>query len=278
MAPYELKSSSYRDLCDDLKTLLKKGRMEAYQAVSEIANRTYWKVGRRLHRTVGEPDRRTSAEVLRRLAADLGVVPSMLYQAMKFYRQYPRGLPRTPDAVRLPWGSHVALLPVADPDERLYYLGRALDEGWSRAKLKRAIRAGLYQGQHGGRKGDQELERPAAGLHTYVGIVEKVVDGDTLDVRIDLGFDVWRVERLRLRGVDCAELNTAEGKEARAFVQSKLMDVPFVVFRTYKTDLYARYIADVFYHPTLEEKNDVYQRGAFLNQELLETGQAVSMF
>lgn len=44
--------------------------------------------------------------------------------------------------------------------------------------------------------------------------VVAVVDGDTLDVRVDLGFDVERVVRVRLYDVDTAEIHTVpEGSD-----------------------------------------------------------------
>jgi len=123
-----------------------------------------------------------------------------------------------------------------------------------------------------------KLDRPARDLHNYAGVVERVVDGDTLKVRIDLGFDVWRVEKIRLRGVDTPELGTPGGKEAKTFVEKTLADTPFVVLRTYKTDRYSRYVADVFYDPLLATKAKVFAKGKFLNQELLDKKLATLAF
>ena len=39
-----------------------------------------------------------------------------------------------------------------------------------------------------------------------VSSLEKVVDGDTIDVNIDLGFDVCTKQRVRLLGIDTPEL------------------------------------------------------------------------
>ncbi len=40
-------------------------------------------------------------------------------------------------------------------------------------------------------------------MYEYRAIIDRVVDGDTIDVDIDLGFDVWlKKQRIRLRGVD----------------------------------------------------------------------------
>ncbi|HUU00535.1 MAG TPA: DUF1016 N-terminal domain-containing protein [Myxococcota bacterium] len=269
----------YHDLRQDLADLLEKGRLQAVQAVSEIANRTYWQVGKRLNTVSALADSGSSSAFITSLASDLGVSPSLLYHALRFFRTYPRGLPKEPDAAKLGFGSHVLLLPIKDESERLYYIGRAVAEGWSRSKLRRAVKSGLFARESG-----QTLDAPAAtldrplpGLHRYVGIIEKIVDGDTLDVRIDLGFDVWRLERIRLRGVDTPEMDTAEGKAAREFVVQALSGVASVAFKTYKTDIYARYIADVFYDPAAEDKDELIERGRFLNQELLDAGQALPM-
>ena len=103
------------------------------------------------------------------------------------------------------------------------------------------------------------------------------VVADAIDVRIDLGFDVWKSERIRLRGVDTPELGTPEGRRAREFVTGTLAGAGTVVVKTYKTDAYARYVADLFHHPALERKEDIFTRGHFLNQQLLDQGLAVKV-
>ena len=47
--------------------------------------------------------------------------------------------------------------------------------------------------------------------------INKVLDGDTIDVTIDLGFDLYKKERVRIAGVDTPEKRTRdlEEKEAR---------------------------------------------------------------
>ncbi|MBW1811815.1 MAG: thermonuclease family protein [Deltaproteobacteria bacterium] len=120
----------------------------------------------------------------------------------------------------------------------------------------------------------EQLSRPVSGLHTYVAVLERVIDGDTLLARVDLGFDVWRVERIRLRGIDTPELKTEKGREAKQYVEQVLAEIPFLVLRTYKTDRYARYVADVFYDKLLKKKSRVFEKGKFLNQDLVEAGYA----
>jgi endonuclease YncB( thermonuclease family) len=267
--------ADYRKLILDLKDRIEKGRQKAVQAVSWILVETNWQVGQRLSQVDEIQERTTSAPFLQRLAGDLEVDPSLLYRTLQFYRAWPEGLPKDPGFRRLSWGMHVALLPVKDPAARDYYVREATEKKWSREELRRAIRGDFFSSKetHKGASG-AVLERPASGLHTYMAVLERVIDGDTLLVRVDLGFDVWRVERIRLRGVDAPGLKHKSGREAMRFVEGELAGIPFVVLRTYKTDRYARYVADVFYHTKMKKKARVFEEGHFLNQALLDAGHA----
>ena len=43
--------------------------------------------------------------------------------------------------------------------------------------------------------------------------INRVVDGDTIDVTIDLGFDLYKKERVRVAGVDTPEKRTRDAEE-----------------------------------------------------------------
>ena len=111
-------------------------------------------------------------------------------------------------------------------------------------------------------------------LYTYRASVERVIDGDTLWVRIDLGFRMWTRQKLRLRGIDTPELPGPEGQQARAFVQEAVNGVPFLVLTTTKPDKYDRYLADLFYLPGEADAEQINRTGIFLNRELMEKGLA----
>ena len=51
--------------------------------------------------------------------------------------------------------------------------------------------------------------------------VHKVVDGDTIDVDIDLGFDVSLAKRVRLAGIDTPESRTKDSYETKLGLESK---------------------------------------------------------
>jgi micrococcal nuclease len=51
--------------------------------------------------------------------------------------------------------------------------------------------------------------------------IYKVVDGDTIDAAIDLGFDISLTKRIRLAGIDTPESRTADANEKKYGLQSK---------------------------------------------------------
>ena len=61
--------------------------------------------------------------------------------------------------------------------------------------------------------------------------IDKVLDGDTIDVTIDLGFDLFKKERVRIAGVDTPEKRTknleekALGIDATNWLKKELQDV-----------------------------------------------------
>ena len=59
-------------------------------------------------------------------------------------------------------------------------------------------------------------------MHEYNCKILRVVDGDTVDVDIDLGFGIWRhKERVRLLGIDTPESRTRDKEEKRFGLLSK---------------------------------------------------------
>jgi endonuclease YncB( thermonuclease family) len=105
-------------------------------------------------------------------------------------------------------------------------------------------------------------------LYVYNAEIEKIVDGDTLRVVADLGFDTTTRQYVRLKGIDCPEMDTAEGKAAKKFVENVLEGLESVTLKTVKPDKYDRYLGDVFYL-------DKAGKQQYLNNQLIESGHAV---
>ena len=110
--------------------------------------------------------------------------------------------------------------------------------------------------------------------YTYPARVESVIDGDTIWVVIDCGFDTFIRAKLRFRGIDTPELGTPEGDKVRQYVRRALRTCPRIVVRTHKYDKYARYLSDIFYLPGSKSPERICNQGQFLNQELLDKGLA----
>lgn len=87
--------------------------------------------------------------------------------------------------------------------------------------------------------------------YLYNAKVLSVIDGDTIDVMIDLGFGIYHNARVRLAGIDTKELtdkdaaNRANALDAKAYVY-RLVYGKDVVLKTSKKDKYGRYLAIVF--------------------------------
>ena len=107
----------------------------------------------------------------------------------------------------------------------------------------------------------------------YVKKVTKVVDGDTIDVEIDLGFDISFSSRVRLAGIDTPESRTTDkmekalGLEAKDYLKKQIESAKTVVIKTEKMDSsekYGRILGWVF----LDGSN------ISMNEKMIEDGHA----
>jgi len=89
-------------------------------------------------------------------------------------------------------------------------------------------------------------------IYIYKAELVRVVDGDTVDLIIDLGFDTLRKERFRLYGIDAPEMNTQEGKVAKAWLENALMPLEAIYVQTIQLptkamrDKYGRFLAVLY--------------------------------
>jgi endonuclease YncB( thermonuclease family) len=111
-------------------------------------------------------------------------------------------------------------------------------------------------------------------LYTWKAHIEQIIDGDTLWTAIDLGFQTWTRQKVRLRGLNAPAVETSSGELARAYLRQKLGACPFVVLKSHGRDKYDRYLVDLFYSPDARDPEITLKQGAFLNQELLGEGLA----
>jgi micrococcal nuclease len=83
--------------------------------------------------------------------------------------------------------------------------------------------------------------------------IKKIVDGDTIDVDIDLGFGVTYSHRVRLKGVNTAETKTldlaekAKGLAAKEWLKKELSREGEWVIETTKEDKYGRILGTLYF-------------------------------
>ena len=119
-------------------------------------------------------------------------------------------------------------------------------------------------------------------MYQYRATIDRVVDGDTFDLVVDVGFYMSLTTRVRLRGVDTPEVKGPErqdGLRASAYVMERLTPGKVVLIRSYKKGRFGRFIADVSYVPGVEDPTEeqFLSHGIDLAQELLAAGMAVPL-
>ena len=89
-------------------------------------------------------------------------------------------------------------------------------------------------------------------MFEYKCVITKIIDGDTVDVDIDVGFDCWlRKQRIRLYGIDTPESRTRDKQEKRYGLAAKRFVENFIpvgsraILKTKEKGKYGRYLGDM---------------------------------
>jgi len=110
----------------------------------------------------------------------------------------------------------------------------------------------------------------------YNAEVKKVVDGDTFDIVIDLGFDTLKKGRVRLYGVNTPESRTSNAEEKKMGLAAKEFTDQWLTKTNYKVKI-----------ETIIDKNEKYGRilarvwnesGQCLNNDIITSGLAREYF
>jgi len=105
--------------------------------------------------------------------------------------------------------------------------------------------------------------------------VGRVVDGDTIDADIDLGFDISLTKRIRLAGIDTPESRTKDlaekelGIDAKNWLKHRLEDAEDIIIRTQlpdSTEKYGRIIGNLY----------INGEDVPLNQQMITEGYALA--
>ena len=113
-------------------------------------------------------------------------------------------------------------------------------------------------------------------MYEYRCKIVKVIDGDTVDVDIDLGFGVWlHKERIRLYGIDTPESRTRDLEEkkygllSKYFLKAELSLGKKITVKTYKGDETGKFGRIL---------GDIWIDGKSVNQKMCDKGYAVPYY
>lgn len=106
----------------------------------------------------------------------------------------------------------------------------------------------------------------------YKATIDRAVDGDTVDLNVDLGFKIYSKIRVRVNGVDTPERGEPGFHTATQFVEEWFAkEGDRCIIETTKTGKYGRWLADI-YPVTLGPSDPGFKS---LNQALLDANLAV---
>ncbi len=300
----KIATKNYQNLLLRIQQTIKKTEENLLKSVNRQKVILSWEIGKEIDQHLLElqesSDGKYGKNLLEQLSVGTRIDKRTLYQMHAFFKAYPE-LPGEESS--LSWSHYRNLVSIEDETKRKLLedlavktnlssndLQRKISVANSKKKQKTVASRKLYlaRGQlftyslnddgavdlgfNTFLNHQSGVKISAKSDYTYLAQLERVVDGDTIHVKIDLGFEVTHQQILRLAKINAAEATTNEGKKATARLKEILKDLPFVVIKTNKTDIYGRYVADVF----LPEKNFSPQQtasdGIYLNQMLLDEG------
>ena len=91
-------------------------------------------------------------------------------------------------------------------------------------------------------------------MYTYKARLDRVIDGDTIDANIELGFDITVHKRIRLAGIDSPESRTRDLEEKKRGLASKdklieLLDKGSLVLESKEVGKYGRVLGVLHVYP-----------------------------
>ena len=135
---------SYRNLLNELKSILSKGQARAYKAVDNIKVQTYWQIGERIVRDEIENKERADygKYLVDQISLDLNINKRELYRIIRFFRLYEIVATVSP---QLSWNHYKELVDIENNKERMFYQNNAVNKYWSVRELRLQVKNDLFK-------------------------------------------------------------------------------------------------------------------------------------
>jgi len=261
------------NLAKDIKDLIDQGLNQSSDKASHKQIITFWQIGQRISQELDKSPYHNS--IIKDLSQEINFDKSKLSRCLSFFKIYPK-IPHSNNN-NLKWSHYSILITIKDDNLRHQLQSQIIKESWSKQKLLFAIKQ--YHQNLNQPNNNQILTRPSKPLYLYQAHIVEIIDGDTILVNLDLGFDVFKQQRIRLANINAAELKTPKGQKAYQFLITKLQNPDCIIIQTNKIDIYGRYIGHIFYDPlsTLSPQ-EIFIKGIYLNEEMLQKRLAEGYF
>ena len=122
-------------------------------------------------------------------------------------------------------------------------------------------------------------------MFEYKAKITRVIDGDTVDAMIDLGFSVHRKIRIRLHGINTPESRTKDLEEKERGLQAKARLIEILEEHDYEVDLKSngvgkvgRCLGELFYFKHIPDSWESEFVKTSINNQLVEEGHAVKYY
>jgi predicted nuclease of restriction endonuclease-like (RecB) superfamily len=145
---------NYVHLLETLKKEIASARMKVHFAVNSELLTLYWKIGKLILER--QKDEGWGSKAVERISQDLrhefpemtGLSPRNLIYMQTFAKAYPSSEITQQAVAKLPWGHITYLLDkIRNEEERLWYIQKDLENGWSRSILAHHVDSNLYTRQ-----------------------------------------------------------------------------------------------------------------------------------
>lgn len=150
----EIIPKGYVEFLNDLKEKIRSSQIKAAVSVNKELIKLYWEIGTSVHKKQKEDG--WGAKTIEKLAKDLkSITPSMkglsltnIKYMVQFAKTYPDFLISQQAVGQIPWGHNILLIQkITTVEERLWYVAKTLENGWSRDMLWHWIDGDLYNRQ-----------------------------------------------------------------------------------------------------------------------------------
>lgn len=306
----KIAKNNYQKILVKVQQEIQKTQKNIVQTVNQQKVEMCWQIGKIIEEHLLQNQRAEYGKnFFKNLATDTKIAEKALYQMRAFYKAYPQ-LPK--EEAALSWSHYRNLSSIKDEEQRKQLedltktqnldgeeLRQKISQTKSNKKAKptklKVVRGRLFTYKNTEKdeidlgfniflspstasvilKAQKtEIVDTKKSDYTYLAKLERVVDGDTIHAELDLGFGIKHHEILRLAQINAAEATTKEGEKSTAALKEILKNTDFLIVKTSKTDIYGRYIADVFFDESGKKSDpqEIAKSGIYLNQLLLDRG------